>query len=180
MTCDYRSHQFVTFLPVSRSHTAKIRPLGLSASIADGFSPGWNKAGHPLPCGRSSATVLTCVFSSQHFSSYPASSRSDVPSLCPPLASSLHQYDDQPGRSVCHDRSSSSAVEPEVEDLEYDEPDDQHRYTRPPYLPSASGCRCPCRPVGRLCAAPPRPPVPSQECDYDADYSCARSHILRR
>ena len=47
------------------------------------LSPGWNKAGHPLPCGRSSATFLTCVFSSQHFSSYPASSRSDVPSLCP-------------------------------------------------------------------------------------------------
>jgi hypothetical protein len=46
-------------------------------------TPGWNKAGHPLPCGRSSATFLTCVFSSQHFSSYPASCRSDVPSLCP-------------------------------------------------------------------------------------------------
>jgi len=46
-------------------------------------APGWNKAGHPLPCGRSSATLLTCVFSSQYFSSYPASSRSDVPSLCP-------------------------------------------------------------------------------------------------
>ena len=42
-------------------------------------TPGWNKAGHPLPCGRSSATLLSCVFSSQHFSSYPASSRSDVP-----------------------------------------------------------------------------------------------------
>lgn len=26
---------------------------------------------------------LTCVFSSEHFSSYPASSRIDVPSLCP-------------------------------------------------------------------------------------------------
>jgi len=25
-------------------------------------SPGWNKAGHPLPCGRCSATFLTCVF----------------------------------------------------------------------------------------------------------------------
>ena len=35
-------------------------------------TPGWNKAGHPLPCGRSSAILLTCVFSSQHFSSYPA------------------------------------------------------------------------------------------------------------
>ncbi len=49
-------------------------------------STGWNKAGHPLPCGRSSATFLTCVFSSQHFSSYPASFRSDVPSLCPASA----------------------------------------------------------------------------------------------
>src|SRR5215510_9506570 len=47
------------------------------------ISPGWNKAGHLLPCGRSSTTLLTCVFSSQHFSSYPVSSRSDVPSLCP-------------------------------------------------------------------------------------------------
>ena len=46
-------------------------------------SSGWNKAGHPLPCGRSLARLLTCAFSSQHFSSYPASSRSDVPSLCP-------------------------------------------------------------------------------------------------
>ena len=27
--------------------------------------------------------LLTCIFSSRHFSSYPASSRSDVPSLCP-------------------------------------------------------------------------------------------------
>jgi hypothetical protein len=36
-SCDYRSHQFATFLAVSRCHTAKIRPLGLSAPIADGF-----------------------------------------------------------------------------------------------------------------------------------------------
>jgi hypothetical protein len=50
-------------------------------------TPGWNKAGHFLPCGKSSATFLTCAFSSQHFSSYPASSRSDVPSLCPAITS---------------------------------------------------------------------------------------------
>jgi hypothetical protein len=54
-------------------------------------TPGWNKAGHPLLCGKSSATFLTCAFSSQHFSSYPASSRSDVPSLCP--ASITSRYD---------------------------------------------------------------------------------------
>jgi hypothetical protein len=47
-----------------------------------GQSP-WNKAGHPVPGRRSSATFVTCVFSSQHFSSYPASSRGDMPTLCP-------------------------------------------------------------------------------------------------
>jgi hypothetical protein len=51
--------------------------------LTPSVSTGWNKTGHPLPCGRSLATFLTCVFSSQHFSSYPASSHSDVPSLCP-------------------------------------------------------------------------------------------------
>jgi hypothetical protein len=68
------------------------RPVGTSQERrCHWVSPGWNKAGHPLPCGRSSATFLTCVFSSQHFSSYPASSHGDVPSLCP--ASITSRYD---------------------------------------------------------------------------------------
>ncbi len=57
-------------------------------------TPGWNKAEHPLPCGKSSATSLICAFSSQHFSSYPASSRSHVPSLCP----RWRRQPDHPGR----------------------------------------------------------------------------------
>jgi hypothetical protein len=67
--------------------------------------PGWNKAGHPLPCGKSSATFLTCVFSSQHFSSYPASSRSDVPSLCPASITSRYDVWSMPGPQA---RASSS------------------------------------------------------------------------
>jgi hypothetical protein len=68
-------------------------------------TPGWNKAGHPLPCGRSSATLLTCVFSSQHFSSYPASSHSDVPSLCPASITSRYDVWSMPGPRA---RASSS------------------------------------------------------------------------
>jgi hypothetical protein len=68
-------------------------------------SPGWNKAGHPLSCGRSSATFLTCAFSSQHFSSYPASSRSDVPSLCPASITSRYDVWSMPGPRA---RASSS------------------------------------------------------------------------
>jgi hypothetical protein len=65
------------------------RPVGTSQERrCHWVSPGWNKARHTLPSGGPSATFLTCVFSSHHFSSYPASSRSDVPSLCPARASS--------------------------------------------------------------------------------------------
>ena len=53
--------------------TAVSRPFRhrCGTAVADAWrvSSGWNKARHPLPCGRSSATFLTCVFSSQHFSS---------------------------------------------------------------------------------------------------------------
>ncbi len=41
MTCDYRSHQFATFLPVSRSLTAKIRPPGLYARCVVGLDDVW-------------------------------------------------------------------------------------------------------------------------------------------
>ena len=58
----------------------------ICTQLTPSVSTGWNKAGYLLPCGGSPATFLTCVFSSQHFSSYPASSRSDVPSLCPATA----------------------------------------------------------------------------------------------
>jgi hypothetical protein len=66
------------------------RPLTFGAVVACHWvSPGWNKAGHPLPYGKSSATSLTCAFSS-----YPASSRSYVPSLCP----RWRTQPDHPGR----------------------------------------------------------------------------------
>jgi hypothetical protein len=65
----------------SSLHLARLWPVVVVA--CHWVTPGWNKAGHPLPCGKSSATLLTCVFASQRFSSYPASSRDDVPSLCP-------------------------------------------------------------------------------------------------
>ena len=74
-------------------------------------SSGWNKAGHPLPCGRSPAAFLTCVFSSQHFSSYPASSRSDVPSLCPASITSRYGVWSMPGPQA---RASSSRRQHDV------------------------------------------------------------------
>jgi hypothetical protein len=87
------------------SESAHLGPAKVSRSATGAVSSGWNKAGHPLPCGRSSATFLTCVFSSQHFSSYPASSGRDVPSLCPASITSRYGVWSMPGPRV---RASSS------------------------------------------------------------------------
>jgi hypothetical protein len=59
-----------------------IPPSG-ALDLAWRVSSGWNKARHPLPCGRSSAMLLACASSSRHFSSYRDVSRSDEPSWCP-------------------------------------------------------------------------------------------------
>jgi hypothetical protein len=76
--------------PASTPGDARERDHG-DALAEDRGRPGWHRAGHPPPRARSSATLMTCVFSSQYFSSYTASSRSDVASLCP--ASITSRYD---------------------------------------------------------------------------------------
>ena len=84
--------------------------------LTPSVNTGWNKAGHPLPCGKSSATLLTCVFSSQHFSSYPASSRSDVPSLCPASITSRYDIRSMPGPRA---RASSSRSQRDTHSLRW-------------------------------------------------------------
>jgi hypothetical protein len=83
-----------TYALVSCASSSRSQVTVRAASAAAHLTWERPSVGHPLPGAKSSATSLTRAYSSQYFSSYPASSRSHVPSLRP----RWRTQPDHPGR----------------------------------------------------------------------------------